>query len=657
MSLAESFGKGLERYINKPTLYDWVNKNRMLVKSSSHKTGKFRVDYVKPAIEVYKSYETSSEITGMLPSQLLKTELIININLYHADVDPTSILLLEPTGDLVKDVFTQRILPTFRSIDSIRDDSPIVSQYGYETHKKIQTTSEISLPNGFHLFGNSPGQTGSVISRPIQIVLYDEVDKGPNVIQEARSRLNTYSKSGKSKFIMMSTPSDEISSIIYQRWKTGSQGIYMIPCKKCKKLFTPSSKTLHYFRKKVWIKCSNIKCKTLHSEKDRVEMIDKGRYVHKYPERRHRSFTCTHIVGPFLSLEELWVQYQEAEKERERTGDESDLAMYHQTNFAEPYSIYNTRLGDINTTYSMASKPGQIPDYVTTITAAIDVQENRIECEIVGWYYDDGHICQYGIQYFTIMGSPHTMYDGEKKKEYVIYVVDQSTFRKAFEIIHKPYYLKSDKNKKLAFPISKLCIDRGYETGMVRGICDVMNMKLRTMRSRTWLPIKGTTGINKLLINEIESSKTDKRRGGIGSKIKNAIIYTDSAKSIIYNRLKYDTDTKDKHRYFSFNTDIGAGYCDKNKKLKPAYYEGLFSEEPMKLKGGKVVYQERYKGVRNEPLDLKVYNLAAIHFYALDRNLHDPVRLLLTARSQLDDKLEKYGIKISKGSRSKSNKK
>ena len=640
--LNQILSSSLRSYLTQPNLYNWTNENRILVSSTARRVGKFSVDFVKPAVDIYKEYDKYREQTLMVAAQLLKTEFLMNISMHSFDCKPTSILWLEPTIALIEEIFYQRIIPTMRSQDSLRNLTPIQSASGVETHSKRQSRDMIALSNGAYLFGNSPSQRGGVISKPIEIALCDEVDKWQrNALQDIRDRLTTYGQS--SKLIKCSTPTDRITSIIYQEWLNGSRGTYCLKCKQCEDYFAGSSSTLQEADDGTpVIKCPE--CKYQHNESERPDMIDGGKYIHEDPDNKHRSYTCSHLAGPYFTLEQLLKEKKAAEAELERTADSDSVAKFLQSKFAEPYSPFNSTLQDISSVHIVSTKPGIIPDGTALITAAIDIQQDRIECEIVGWKYDDGHLCSYGIEYFAEYGGSHRMFDSIKKREFVAYSVDNSAFRKAFKRIHKPYYWQSDTECKLAFPVSKVCVDAGYETELARGACANANQALRRIRSKAWLPIFGRDGQNQSIIKEVEPTKRLQRKYGVASNIKNSIIYVDSAKSVIFNWLKYDQMTKDDNRYFTFNSSPDAGYCDENGQITAMYQEGLFSEEPIKNRYNKIVYVKKYPEIRNEPLDLKVYNLGAIYFYALDKGIHDPAQLLIDTTNKLRKKVAKLGV-------------
>jgi phage terminase large subunit GpA-like protein len=84
-------------------------------------------------------------------------------------------------------------------------------------------------------------------------------------------------------------------------------------------------------------------------------------------------------------------------------------------------------------------------------------------------------------------------------------------------------------------------------------------------------------------------------------KVKGFYVGTDTAKDSIFSRLKID--------------EPGAGYCHFPAHYPDEYFTGLTSENKVKeYKKGRTTtaYRKKTASTRNEPLDLRVYNLAAI---------------------------------------------
>lgn len=626
-NLGHDFSKILNRYSEKIDLYTWANKYREMPMGTSSLTGTFSVDYVPPAIEIYKTFDTCNDITLMMPTQLLKTEFIINAILYISHKDPSPIILLEPSEDLAKEIAVQRIIPSLRSCEPLAKLSQLTTAYGIATHKKRENTEVISLANGATIFFNTPQQKGGVISKPIRFAFYDEIDRSDrDVSQLLRDRLNTYGN--KAKFIDCSSPVEESQSIIFQRWKTGSAGTYKILCPSCKTLTTPDLSSLIANDKVAYIQCHE--CKQLIDENQRMKAVRLGMYIHERPDLPHKSFTASQLCSPFLTVQKIYNSQQLAISETRRTGDEMYMQNFIQSNFAQPFS---RKINFDDSLYSLAlfdSGDTEVPENTLIITASIDVQANRLEGEVCAWSLDEERLSCHGVKYFVIM-SDRRLAKNKNQEEVEIYAEPSSRqFGEAVKIIHNSWRLKGSDE---LIPVSRVCVDSGYATHMVMTACEQINS---TLDGRVWLPVKGQSSPSQQMIKTAESKSNSVKHSRIKSNISTNIIYTDSHKAMIYAMLEHDRNSQD-FKYFTWNTNESAGYCE-NGKLKRAYLEGLYSEVLATKKGSsrKKYYVKISDDIRNEPLDLKVYALSALYFLSRDYEYADPAKLLSKLQSGKD---------------------
>lgn len=623
-SLGQDFSKILNRYSEKIDLYSWANKYRDMPRGTSSLTGLFNVDYVPPAIEIYKTFDSCNDMTLMMPTQLLKTEFIINAILYISHKDPSPILLLEPTEDLAKEIAVQRVIPSLRSCTPLSKLSQLTTAYGIATHKKRENTEVISLANGATIFFNTPNQKGGVISKPIRFAFYDEIDRSDkDVSQLLRDRLNTYGT--KSKFIDCSSPIEESQSVIFQRWKSGSSGTYHILCPACDKLTSPDLSSLVSNENIAYIKC--YECKHLINENERSKSVKLGKYIHEKPDLPHKSFTATQLTSPFMTIQKVWNSQQQAMSETRRTGDDMYLQNFIQSNFAQPFS---RKINFDDSLYSLAlfdSGDTQVPENTLVITASIDVQANRLEGEVCAWSINEERLSCHGVKYFVVMCDKRFA-KNKREEEIEIYSKPSSKqFGEAVKIIHNSWRLKETNE---LIPVSRVCVDSGYETEMVMTACDSINS---TLGGKVWLPIKGQGSASQQMIKTTEKKNTDPRYSKVKSGTLTNIIYTDSHKAMIYAHLDHDRNSQD-FKYYTWNTNEVAGYCEKG-KLKKAYLEGLYSEILATKKGSsrKKYYTKISDDIRNEPLDLKVYCLSALYFLSRDYKIDDPSKLLAKLQS------------------------
>jgi len=164
-------------------------------------------------------------------AQVGKTEILNNIAGYYIHQDPAPILLLQPTLEIAeawsKDRFAPMIRDTAALSELIKD--PRSRDSGNTLlHKKF--------PGG-HITMAGANSPASLASRPIRIVLMDEVDRYPlsagaegDPRSLAKKRSTTF---WNRKDIQASTPTVKGISPIDAAYENSDQRLYYVPCTHC----------------------------------------------------------------------------------------------------------------------------------------------------------------------------------------------------------------------------------------------------------------------------------------------------------------------------------------------------------------------------------------------------------------------------------------
>ena len=214
-----------------------------------------------------------------------------------------------------------------------------------------------------------------------------------------------------------------------------------------------------------------------------------------------------------------------------------------------------------------------IPDNVRVLTAAVDVQDNRFEIEVVGWGSGKE---SWGIQYHQIFG--------DLKQQQIWNELDEFLSRT---------WTKSD---GINYGISCTCIDSGgHFTTEVYRFC-------KPREARRIFAIKGQGAQNGEYVPLIKGMSRSNRE-----KASLFIIGVDEGKAKVMSNLTIN--------------QIGPGYCHfpKKKGYNVDYFNGLTAEKLVTRYRQGVAYRI-WKKVRerNEPLDLRVYNTAALEIFNPD---------------------------------------
>jgi phage terminase large subunit GpA-like protein len=116
---------------------------------------------------------TVESVVIMSSAQVGKTEILNNIIGYHVHLDPSPILLLQPTLEMAEAWSKDRLAPMLRDTETLRGlvKDPRSRDSGNTLLYKRFPGGHITMAGA-----NSPA---SLASRPIRIVLGDEVDRYP----------------------------------------------------------------------------------------------------------------------------------------------------------------------------------------------------------------------------------------------------------------------------------------------------------------------------------------------------------------------------------------------------------------------------------------------------------------------------------------------
>ncbi len=111
------------------------------------------------------------QVVAMTSAQVGKSEILLNVVGYFVDQDPSPILMLQPTVEMAESFSKDRLAPMLRDTPALRGKvaDPRARDSGNTTLHKRFPGGHVTLAGA-----NSPA---SLASRPIRVVLCDEVDR------------------------------------------------------------------------------------------------------------------------------------------------------------------------------------------------------------------------------------------------------------------------------------------------------------------------------------------------------------------------------------------------------------------------------------------------------------------------------------------------
>lgn len=554
------------------TVSQWADKYRILTTETSAEAGPWRTErapYQREIMDAVSDINTE-EVAIMASAQVGKTEFMLNMVGFHIDYDPAPMMFMLPNSKLI-DYFSKKRLST------MIEASPSLRRKVYEDKSRdsSNTIEEKSFPGGYIAIvgANAPA---SLSSRSIRLVLCDEVDRYPasagtegDPIALALNRTKTFRHNRKHVFV--STPLIKETSRIEQLYNDSTMEEWNLPCPSCGdhqpfkwpqiKFDYKKTESGEFVVDKVEHICKVCGC--IHDEKEWKK--NEGKWIAQKEHSSRRGFHLNQLVSPWSSWPEIVTSFLKAK----RDGPEK-LKVWTNTVLGETWEEQGEQLEKDELMSRCEDYSAEVPDEVKLLTAAVDVQDNRFEIEVIGW---GGGKETWGVEYHKIFG--------DLKQEKIWNELD--------EFLSRTWSKQDGTN----YGIACTCIDSGghftqevYKFVSPRETRRIFAIKGQGTQNGQYIP----------LINGVSKRKRE--------DVNLFIIGVDEGKAKVMSRLKIENK--------------GPGYCNfpTGKGYNEEYFKGITAEKLVKrYKQGvaHLVWKKVYE--RNEPLDLRVYNTAALEIF------------------------------------------
>jgi phage terminase large subunit GpA-like protein len=545
----------------------WADAERMLTVSSSPFPGRWkteRAEYQRGIMKAFSDAKTE-KIVCMTSAQVGKTEIMNNICGFFLVHDPCPILILLPTLELARAWSVDRLAPMISTTPAIRDqigESRMKDGDNTILQKQFKNGSRLSIAGS-----NSPA---SLSSRPIRIVLMDEVDRmalssgseGDPILLASRRTQNFFNR----KIAMFSTPTIKGESRIESAFEESDRRYYNLKCHACDFQQVLSWGQVRWEKdhpETAKYHCSE--CDVEWSDVQRKKAIRSGEWIATAPFSGTAGFHLSGLYSPWVDIPELAKLFLESK----HTGQQA-LRVFVNTVLAESWEENEGDGVETNDIMARATHfETPLPDSsIGVLCASADVQADRIETLVCGYSNSQTYVVGFQIFY----GSP----------------TSESLWLEVEEYLKTTWQHPSGQDLR----ITRSFIDSGYETGAVYNFC----RKLESLGVRA---IKGVGGSNRAEIGRPTKNNT--------SRCNVFPLGVNTLKTQILARLKID-DPKD------------SGFINFPDFLDEEFFLQLTSERLIKryVKG---IPRMEFKQMRprNEALDLMVYNLAA--FRSLNANM------------------------------------
>lgn len=506
------------------------------------------------------------KVVVMSAAQIGKSDAcILNPLGYYMHYDPSPIMILQPTIQMAEAFSKDRISPMLR-------DTPILQDKVDDKSRTSGNTILQKIFPGGHVTMVGANSPSSLASRPIRILLADEIDRYPvtagtegDPLLLATKRLTTF---WNKKIVCVSTPTIKDVSRIEVEYEHSTQGEWNVPCPHCGE-YNPLEWAYIKFDKEdlseIEYTCRH--CGAIASEYAWKSNFDKGKFIFKYPKRAVKGFHLNALASLFVSWADIVEKFLVANEEKKK-GNIELLKAWTNTEMGQTWEEEGEEI-EMDELFNRLEEYGcEVPEDVIVLTAGVDVQDDRFEVEVVGWGEEKE---SWGIYYKKIYGDLKT----------------ETVWQDLDNFLGRTFETKDGRKLK----ILSTCIDSGGHFTQ-----EVYKFAKKRINRRIWA-IKGRGGSQTPYYSKPSTSNA--------YKTPLFTLGVDTGKAILYQRLAVEEPGPN---YCHFPEDEGRGYTEE-------YFKGLTSEKMViSYKKGRAQYVWKVKkGIkRNEPLDIRNYATAAL---------------------------------------------
>lgn len=553
-------------------VHEWAEKYRVLSSKGSAEPGLWRNErtpYLKEIMDCLSANNPAEYIVFVSGTQLGKTECILNWTGEIIHLMPGPMAIVQSTLSSGEIFSKQRLQPMI-------DCTP-------ELYERVAKSREREAGNTV-MMKEFPGGSINILtansedtlrSKPIRFLALDEIDMYPGwTISKAIERTETFSNR---KIFLCSSPKKLDDSLIWAEYLMSDQRKFFLPCPDCGQFQVLTWKNLNfeYDRKTFKLKgevlfaCEH--CGSLISENKKTEMLQRGEWRAQNPDGKYPGFH----LPQFYSLlgNSKWrsaVRKHLKILQKKEKGNPTylqDRETWTNDVLAEPWeeTVAPTTSWEVLFNRREDYKVEPLNDKIVLLTAGVDIQDDRIEVQVVG----------HGFDYETFV-IEYKVFHGKLSELEIWSHLD--------EFLLKSYRHPCGQRMR----IMSTAIDTGghypakvYEFTKTRFIPKI----------RYVFPIKGASSYNRPIV----SAPTKKQGAYL------FVVGTDTAKDHLNECLKTELP--------------GAGYVHFPLTMPESYFHQLCSESKITewFKGKRREVWKNKSRARNEALDTFVYAIVALN--------------------------------------------
>lgn len=505
-------------------------------------------------------------ITMMWSAQSGKTQVALCGQGYHIAMRPMSQMMMQPSQTDLQVWLNSKFNPMVDANPEIRDR--MATPRGRDG---VNNSSMKSYPGGFMMFAWS-GSPKTMRGRSAPLIIADEVD-GYDGTGEGHpvsllwQRAATFGD--QRKLVEISTPTIKGASYIEAAFEAGDRRRFWVPCQHC------GEHQVLAWERVVWdgrddptgpqrpgtAKYACEHCGALMSDGERKAAIRAGEWRAEMPFAGHASYHINEMYSTFRRLQDIVQSYLD----RVAT---DDLQTFVNVTLAQTWE----ETGEQADTDSLMSRAeefrAQVPAGGLVLTAGVDMQQDRLELEVVAWGHGEE---SWSVDYMVLWGDPlqHDVWDELE------------------EVLSSAWQHESGAQLQ----ITATCVDTGGTGGYTQAAYE-------WLRGKTGRRIFGTKGVSGWG-RPVVSAPSRKQSGKTARKVDLFLVGVDEAKLTVMRRFAVQAP--------------GPGYCHVPKDRGAEWYQQIAAEKLVTrhVKGAPVREWHQIRD-RNEAFDCRVLAFAAL---------------------------------------------
>lgn len=580
------------------TISEWADQYGVLSAESSSEPGRWRTySYQAAMMDAFVQPEVERVIV-LKSARIGWTKIVGHVIGYHIHLDACPILVVQPTIEDAEGWSKEELNPM------IADTPVLLERVGEQKSRSTgNTITKKHYPGGIaHVIGsNSPRGFRRIT---VKIVLFDEIDGYPATAGTEGDQIKLGEKRTETfwdrKIGMGSTPTEKGFSRIDRAWEKSDQGHYVLACPECGgehiRLFRQPEEPV--IARGEPLKVSHIQwddgkpetakwvcpdCGVLINHASHRRMMDHGYWLGEHWDwRKGEGFTFHEGFNGDIGFR-IWAGYSYSPNSTPAKlvkefltvkSDPEELKTFVNTVLGESWEERGEKVSPTGLAARAEKYLAEVPADVKMLTMGCDVQQDRIELEILGWKDESRE--NYLIDYMVLPGDP----------------TQDPVWDDLEEVLRATYKHESGADLR----IKGALIDSGYLPKRVYEFSKRMGQHV--------LPSKGVTGTGRPVVESTEKRakrlRKSRKRG-----IKPELIGVDEGKMVAYRQFRV--------------AEPGPGYCHFNEGQDDEYYAQLTAEKLITTyKKGRPHREWVAQRPRNEALDCRVLNIAAFMLFAPD---------------------------------------